>query len=183
MSGNQDLDHYDQANRLFIENRPVEAMSYVLEGLQANPEHLELLTLAGDIYITSHEDLGMSEEEACELALDAFLRAIKLEPGLVEAWEGKSRALVHLGRYQEALCAAEEGFKVLPMRIGIPNDEIYTNVAESLFDHKVRALLSLGRNEEAREALSEGFRHCPGSSYLSELIDELVPGLGGLEQD
>ena len=175
--------YYDRANGLCIEDRWGQAIIYALEGLRFYADRPELLILIGDIYVLRYEELGMSEEEACGLALDYFERAIQIEPGLADAWAGKSLALKYLRRHGEALQAAEEGLKVLPRRQGIYADELYTNIAESLFAAKVTALAGLGRAEEAREALSEGLGHCPGSSYLSLLVDEVAPQPGDSQHD
>lgn len=181
---NTDSEYYfDQALRLSTEPRLEEAISYVSAALESNPYHLQSLVLAGDIYVLHYDDLGMNEDTACKMALDFYERAIHVERRLAEAWEGKARALVHLQRFGEALCAAEEGLKVLPMRIGIENDVIYTNIAESLFEDKVQALFNLGRREEARKTLSEGLQYCPSSSYLSHLIDQFAPCVNDSQQN
>lgn len=175
--------YFDTVNGLCMKDQWEQALVYALEGLRFYADRPGLLILIGDIYVVANDDLGMSEEEASGLALDYFERAIQIEPGLAEAWSGKSLALMHLGRYGEALHAAEEGLKVLPLREDIPTDELYKNIGESLFDAKVRALIGLGRTKKAREALSEGLRHFPGSLYLSDIAGEVARQPGDSQYD
>ena len=62
-----------------------------------NKEYAKIWLIEG----ISYSDIGLNEE-----ALEAYERAIELDPDCAEAWCNKSSALAKLGRNEEALEAA-----------------------------------------------------------------------------
>lgn len=171
------LFHYERARDLYDEERFREALSHIQAALELDPEHALSRILMGDLYTFANEDLGLEPKLAFEEALTCYSRVIAAEPQYAEAWDGAALVLLYLGRPAEALLHAQEGLRVLPLRIGdcLENAEVYANVEVALYDRVVRAHLDLGNRNEAREALYEGLRLHPSDSYLSKLIDDLLP--------
>lgn len=169
-------DHnYRRALALLREGNPTDALSLIYEVLNIEPRHMLALILAGEIYLD--KDMNLDPPAAYSTAIGYFNRVLAVEPKYADAWSGKALALLYLEKPGQALDAAENGLFVLPLRIGygMMSADVYTNVAEALFDRKVCALLSLGRKSDARQALYDGFEHCPGSEYLSRLVKEFMP--------
>lgn len=157
----------------------VQALSYAQAALEIDPGHVQALILVGEIHTLCPDELGLDTATSYAIALEHLNRALDIEPRHAEAWGDRGLTLIYAQRFEEALDAAERGLSVLPLRIGygMSYQPVYTNVAEALFDRKVGALLGLGRSEEARQALTDGLLHCPGSKYLSRLIDGFLPDL------
>ena len=84
-----------------------------------------------------------------EEALEAYEEALRLDPGLANAWNGKGRALNDLDRHEAALEAYDEAIRL------DPTDAIPWN-------NKGNALKNLGRYEAALEAFEEAIRLAPG---------------------
>jgi tetratricopeptide (TPR) repeat protein len=59
-----------------------------------------------------------------EAAVAAYQEALKITPGFADGWEGLSMALADLGRFDEAIAAAERVVALMP-------DELlsYTNIS------------------------------------------------------
>jgi tetratricopeptide (TPR) repeat protein len=59
-----------------------------------------------------------------EGAVTAYRQGLDIDPGFADAWEGLSMALADLGRFEEAIAAAERVVALLP-------DELlsYTNIS------------------------------------------------------
>jgi tetratricopeptide (TPR) repeat protein len=154
-----------------------ESWRFVSEALALDPDHLDANILAGDLWVTYWDDIGYEDHSECsaaEVALPYFDRALEIEPRHSDAWSGKSRALRRVGRFEEALAAAETGLATLPDRVDyLSSSEVYRYVAEELYEGKVKALLELGRREEARRALEEGLGLYPDSWYLKDIRAEV----------
>jgi Tfp pilus assembly protein PilF len=72
----------------------IDTLRFALEG---NPNNPVALTALGDAYLkTDHQDLAA-------LAVDAYTRAVTLDPANVHAREGAARTAWLLGRHDEAL--------------------------------------------------------------------------------
>jgi tetratricopeptide (TPR) repeat protein len=170
-------DEFWHAGRLRSEGKVHAAYTRVLEALEINPEHELATLLLGELYLWKNEDLGLEQRQADGQALDLFEKVIRREPHHAEAMSLKALALLHLERFAEALEVARKGLDVLPLRVGyaMSTPEVYTNVAEQLYDVMVRALLELERRPEAFAALSAGLRACPKSKYLTALVDYVSP--------
>ncbi|MFN3653620.1 MAG: DUF3856 domain-containing protein [Armatimonadota bacterium] len=159
-------------------NEP-QAWRCLLEALQIEPDHLEALTLAGDLALLEWDDIDCPEirdaKTGCAIALSYYERALAIEPRHADPWAGKALALVWLGRFEEALAAAEKGLEVLPLRLGdLESPEVYQNVAESLYSDRAQALRGLGRWDEALATLDEGLRLYPDSRLLRGYRPEMV---------
>jgi tetratricopeptide (TPR) repeat protein len=59
-----------------------------------------------------------------EAAVAAYRQALQIDPGFADGWEGLSMALADLGRFDEAIVAAERVVELMP-------DELlsYTNIS------------------------------------------------------
>ncbi|MHB1000416.1 MAG: tetratricopeptide repeat protein [Armatimonadota bacterium] len=171
--------YYWRAHDLSDRTNCIQALSYAQAALEIEPGNVEALVLIGDIHTLFPDALGLDTAISYKSALEYLDRALDIEPKHADALGAKALTLIYTQRFEEALDTAERGLFVLPLRIGygMNHDSVYTNIAEALFDRKVRALLGLGRDNEARQTLSDGLLHCPGSKYLTRLIDDVIPDL------
>lgn len=169
--------HFLRAYDLYGEDRYRESLAHVEAALEIEPRHIQALILGGETHLLDYESIGLEPEKAYNKALNYFDRALSVEPRHAEAWACKGLALIYLERPMEALEAAEKGLAVLELQIGwaMSDSDFFTNISEALHDRKIRALLELERTEDARKALSEGLAYCPGSKYLTRLVDEFFP--------
>lgn len=169
--------HFWRAHDLSTDGRPKEALSHIEAALEIEPKHVQAMILAGDIYQLDCEELGIDPDKAFQIAIQCYDRALAVDPKLAEAWAGKAEVLYWSRCPELALESAETGLFLLPLCIGyaMNSPDVHINVAETLFKYKVSALLRLGRKDEARQALSDGLEYCPGSEYLSGLLEEFVP--------
>ncbi len=92
-------------------------------------------------YALAHYAFGVLYSQTGQLsrALDAFAKAINLDPNLVEAYRGLSEVLIRMGRFQEALDSAQQ----------------YASAAQHEWQaHQNLALIynELGMIEESRQA-------------------------------
>ena len=168
--------HFWRAQDLWGKERNKEALSHLQAALQVELGHLQALVSAGELYLLRGEDLGLEEEVSDRIALGYFERALVQEPRHADAWSGKALTLLYMQRPQEALCAADWGLSVLPLRVGyaMTYAAVYTNVAEALFSTKVRALLDLDKVEGARQTLAAGLECCPGSAFLTRHVEAVT---------
>jgi len=169
--------HHQRASALLDEGRYKEAFSIIELALEDDPECVPILALAGDVNLLYSEELGLDSRVADLIALDFYNRALALEPQDVDVLNGKALALLYLGRPDEALSVAEEGFSVLPLRVGyaMTHPDVYRNAEEALFDRKIRALLALGRRDAAREVFADALEKYPKNEYLTRHMAEFLP--------
>ena len=87
-------DAYEQANQSHAKDKAVEAMIHLKNALQADPEHLPSLILAGRIYL--EQALGLAAEDSLRTALVAGADRNLVLPMLGEALlqQGKSVRLL-----------------------------------------------------------------------------------------
>ena len=123
-----------------------------------------------------NEGDNLISEGSYEEALEAFERAIRLDPQLAEAWGNKGAALNALGRFEEALTAFDKAIEINPqlaeawgnkgvvlydlkryeeVLTAFNNSiEINPQLAEAWYN-KENALYGLGRGAEAKEAFEK----------------------------
>lgn len=102
-------------------------------------------------YGTALHELGEFKE-----AEDAYLEALRIDPGFLPARTNLAKLCVKLQRYKEA-------------------EALYLQILQRTPDHKPSFLdlcvvyILSGRHEEARKAIEEGLRRYPGDQKLEEL--------------
>jgi tetratricopeptide (TPR) repeat protein len=153
----------------------------VCEALELDLNCVEANVLAGDLWLLEWNEIGYedhSRTEAAVAALAYFDHAVAIEPRYADAWAGKTRALLELGRFEEAVEAGKLGLAVLPERIGklMSSSEVYRNVGEELYDGVVCALLALKRQREASKILQDALALYPDSAYLQKLVPRAREG-------
>jgi tetratricopeptide (TPR) repeat protein len=166
------------ASRMYRADRLKVALSYIEEALDADPRCYEALVFAGDIHSTSAgAELGLPEREAARVAVSYYDRAIQIQPDHAEAYAEKIVPLLDLEEYQAAIECADQGLKLFDARptTDCPAD-VWTNIGESLYGRKSLALKRSGRTAEGRHVLEEGLSRFPGSWYLTQIVDEFLPG-------
>ena len=79
------------------------------------------MATADELYDRAVDCVGEGDLES---AVTAYKQALELAPGFADVWEGLSMALADLGRFDEAIAAAEQVVQLTP-------DEIlaYTNIS------------------------------------------------------
>jgi tetratricopeptide (TPR) repeat protein len=169
------------ARRMYRADRFKVALDYLMEALDADPRCYEALVFAGDIYSTDSPsaaaELGLSEREAAQMAIAFYDRAIQVQPDHAEAYAEKILPLLDLEEYQAAIECADQGLKLFDARptTDCPK-EVWTNIGKSLYGRKSLALKNSGRTAEGRRVLEEGLSRFPGSWYLTQTVDEFLPG-------
>jgi tetratricopeptide (TPR) repeat protein len=174
--------HYWRASELRIAERFELALGHLLRALEIEPTHLEAMVASGDVYLFGSDELGLSDAQSEELALECFDRAIEREPDLAGAWSGRALVLLYRDDFCGAIEAADRGLRVLHRRVGygMTSDPVYSNVAEALIDVKVRSLFEQGKLADARAELSAALTRWPRSRLLnchtSTLLNDCLGG-------
>lgn len=169
------------ASRAYRADRPRLALDYLDEALEADPKCYEALVMAGEVWDLFEEELGLAEGEGSRLALMYFERAITLQPDNSEAYAEMSGTLMHLNEHQRSLDAANRALELLghPPVTDHP-DDVWVNIAETVYRMRALALLNLGRPAEGRRVLDEGLQRFPESWYLTDATKFFLPdGLDG----
>ena len=114
-----------EKDRIFQELSRI--MPSVIQEELASPEtqaQIQRLTQQLDVLKDDHPQLVLTAEEYADQgralnfekryddALDAFARAIELQPELTEAWLGKAKVLRRLKRYEEAFLANDKAIEL-----------------------------------------------------------------------
>jgi tetratricopeptide (TPR) repeat protein len=175
---------YDKARGLSLEHRWPECWSCLCRALEIDPHNVDALVAAADNWRLDAHKMGFadhSEHEAAQVALGYCDTALDLAPAHADAWGIKAHVLLTLGRYDDALAAAERGLAVLPDRVGaaMDYDKKYWLVGEEVYDAAIRALLVLGRIAEARKVLEEALAFTPNRNRYME---NLIAAVAGAEQ-
>ncbi len=146
--------------------------------LEICPEYVEAWVRLGETWLyRDAEDAPASDwdRQHAEKALTYFEQALAIEPLHADAWGGKARALVVLGRYEETLAAVDAGIAALPLGVEycwIPLASPF--IHRELLVPAIKALVFLGRRDEARRVLEAALACYPGQTYLEdrqELLD------------
>jgi tetratricopeptide (TPR) repeat protein len=87
-------------------------------------------------------------------AIQAYDKAIQLDPNYAKAWSNKGMALVNMGKLDEAIQAFDKAIWIDP------------SLSEAWY-HKVNTLDKLGRHEEANKVLGEAIQLEIWISYIS----------------
>ena len=162
-------EYFNQTMRYEDKEDHAKAIECLECALSIEPKHNQALVALGDIYTLHGTEIGLSEEDACKIALTYFDRMLDMEPRHAETWASKGLALLYLHQPEEALFAAEQGIKVLPERIGygMTFATIYINTVEALYHRKICALIELDRKVEARAVFDDIIAQYPDSIYLN----------------
>jgi tetratricopeptide (TPR) repeat protein len=107
------------------------AIEDLTNAMALRPDHAELLTLRGRLYIVA---------DAPRLALHDFDTAIRLDPKDGDAYNGRGHARLRLGEHREAIADAEQA-----LSLGEPTGQRYYNAA------RVYALAAVVVAAEARK--------------------------------
>lgn len=97
-------------------------------------------------------------------ALEAYGRAIALDPDYANAYNGKGHTLHDLKRYDEALEAYEQAIRLNPRHFGA-----YTNKGSTLY--------TIGRYDEALDACEQAIRLNPDFPYSYKIKGDALRGL------
>jgi serine/threonine-protein kinase len=118
---------------------------------QAAEDYTQALKLAADADLYEHRGWAHFFSDAWKLALLDFSRAIELAPPAPDARIGRGLALVHLGRYREAVTDAEAGL------LGKPRSpEMMHNIACIFAQASVHAQADLQQKD--RHTLADDYR-------------------------
>lgn len=118
----------------------------------------------------THEgDFLLFEQDQMEEALQAYDKAIELDPQFTSAWDGKGLALYGLGRYEEALQAFDKAIELDPQ-------------LENSLCNKGLALYGLGKDEEAIEAFDKAIELNPQSALAWKGKSFVLNKLGRYEE-
>jgi tetratricopeptide (TPR) repeat protein len=165
------------ALRASLADRPRAAICYLEEALEADPHCYEALVMLGEVWDDAEEELGLKEGEGSRRALPYYERAIALQPDNAEAYAEMSGALVHLDQYERALEAANQALALLDQPpVTDHSDDVWVNIAETVYRMRALALLNLNRPAEGRRVLDEGLQRFPESWYLTDATKFFLPG-------
>ena len=120
----------DAGNAALQENQWEKAKSLFEQAIKVDEQHSPLRLALGQLC----QRLGYNLDSKSH-----FVRAIRLEPGLIEAYRGLALLLLDMGSLQEALRVADRGLKQEQQQPG-------------LLDVRGRVLLQLHRFDEAEES-------------------------------
>lgn len=121
------------------------ALGLVEKALDNDPHDTRALVLYGDILFCLNRDIE---------ALNALEAALRLNPGLAEAYISKAGVLEVMGRYREALSCCRQALGY------ISSKKAY--LLPSLFDQHITLLIRLKRFREALRVLNKATLYLQG---------------------
>ena len=99
-----------------------------------------------------------------ESAIDAFDRAVQIDPENYEAWVTKGRVLTYLGRYNESIQSCEKAIKIDSSRPEVQTPPLLV---------KAYTLMAMGRYEDAEETydrvtkLEQNFSSAENAKFIN----------------
>src|SRR5688500_2659962 len=82
------------ATKAYLDDRPVLALDYAAEALDADPHCYEALVTSGELYTDWADELGVSQREGALTAILYFDQAISVRPDHAEAYAEKLAPLL-----------------------------------------------------------------------------------------
>lgn len=149
---NESLKAYDTSIELYnrrIEANPQDINALYYKGLALTGRALTMKAGEGLNISSDKEDRVRYFEEA----IDAYDRAIEIDPKYVTAWKNKGNVLYSLGRYNESLEALDKAIEIVP-EYGLA------------WYSKGLALGELGRYDEAIQAYSKALETFPENAGI-----------------
>jgi tetratricopeptide (TPR) repeat protein len=111
-SGKTDTNMFDEGARLFQQGKYDEAIEKYLEGLRKDPDNHAGYNLLGMAYRFRFNQLGAQKYK--DLEIEAFKKAIELEPDFWGAYKNLAATLYYQGRKKEAVPYLEKALELQP---------------------------------------------------------------------
>jgi eukaryotic-like serine/threonine-protein kinase len=188
--------NYGYGRVLLAEDEYAEAVEYLAQAVDLDPEDAEKAAWLGEAYffLAFASDGSRAKELAYENAIDAYAAAIELDPGSSFALSGMGWALENSGRSADAIAYFEQS-----LAMDADQDESYNGLGWSLYNlNRYREAIAafeqalaldpdyvnayyglgnsyveLGEMTAARNAYAAALEIDPDADYVREALDEL----------